>query len=441
MSALLSIDDSLDNSTANSTDTSASKRERALGKILCEAASEGDLEHIKQLVESNASVDTCDYDKRYAMHLAAAEGHLEVVRYLISQNGNVNVKDRWGGYPLKDAAVGGHTAVRDLLLQHGAKIDESDQLALAQQLCGMAAKGELEGVKGLIECRVSVNASLYDQRTALHLAAAEGQYDVVQYLLGMQADVNAKDRWGGDALKDAMRGNHRKVTELLKEAGALGLSDEHSDHGMTMGERMCKAASRGDLEEIKSLVAKNASVNACDYDRRSALHLAAAEGHHEVVAFLVIYGANVNCTDRWGGDPLKDAIRGGHSQVQTILRNAGGRGEQDDHSDHKDHGDRMCNAAAKGDVAQIKNLVAKGASVNACDYDRRSALHLAAAEGHDKVVEFLIQCGANVMCVDRWGASPLKDAVRGGHTRVQQLLFDAGACMENKIEAVKAQVC
>ncbi len=42
----------------------------------------------------------------------------------------------------------------------------------------------------------------------------------------------------------------------------------------------------------------------------------------------VIYGANVNCTDRWGGDPLKDAIRGGHSQVQSILREAGGRGDQ-----------------------------------------------------------------------------------------------------------------
>ena len=39
----------------------------------------------------------------------------------------------------------------------------------------------------------------------------------------------------------------------------------------------------------------------------------------------------------------------------------------------------------------IRNLVAKGASVDACDYDRRSALHLAAAEGHEKVVDYLIR--------------------------------------------------
>ena len=48
-------------------------------------------------------------------------------------------------------------------------------------------------------------------------------------------------------------------------------------------------------------------------------------------------------------------------------------------------------AAAKGDLNMIRNLVAKGASVDACDYDRRSALHLAAAEGHEKVVDYLIR--------------------------------------------------
>ena len=35
----------------------------------------------------------------------------------------------------------------------------------------------------------------------------------------------------------------------------------------------------------------------------------------QVVEFLVLYGANVNSRDRWGGDPLKDAMRGGHAKV------------------------------------------------------------------------------------------------------------------------------
>ncbi len=52
--------------------------------------------------------------------------------------------------------------------------------------------------------------------------------------------------------------------------------------------------------------------------RRSALHLAAAEGHVEVVSFLVKKGADVNSEDRWGNRPLRDAIQGKHTQVQQL---------------------------------------------------------------------------------------------------------------------------
>ena len=45
----------------------------------------------------------------------------------------------------------------------------------------------------------------------------------------------------------------------------------------------------------------------------------------------------------------------------------------------------MCHSAAKGNLDQIEKLVQQGASVGACDYDKRSALHLAAAEGHFEV--------------------------------------------------------
>lgn len=272
-----------------------------------------------------------------------------------------------------------------------------------------------------------MNSFDWDRRSALHLASAEGHFELVEFLLAHKADPNCKDRWGADPLKDAQRGKHLRVQQVLKEAGAIGDSDEHSDHGQTMGERMCASASKGDLKEIRLLVAQRASINAADYDKRSAMHLAAAEGHHDVVKFLVEQGATVNAQDRWGGDPLKDAIRGGHSECQSILRAAGGRGTHDDHSDHRDHGDRMCNAASKGDLALVTNLVTKGASVNAADYDGRSALHLAAAEGHDKIVQFLVANKADVHFKDRWGGNALKDAVRSGHRKVQAILLEAGA--------------
>jgi ankyrin repeat protein len=43
----------------------------------------------------------------------------------------------------------------------------------------------------------------------------------------------------------------------------------------------------GDLQGIKRLVDNGVEVNAQDYDNRSALHLAACEGHTHVVEYLL----------------------------------------------------------------------------------------------------------------------------------------------------------
>eukprot|EP00957_Ditylum_brightwellii_P164899 12554732-Ditylum_brightwellii.AAC.1 len=51
----------------------------------------------------------------------------------------------------------------------------------------------------------------------------------------------------------------------------------------------------------------NIDVNEGDYDRRTALHLAAGEGRLEVVELLCEAGADVNIEDRWGNRPLDDA--------------------------------------------------------------------------------------------------------------------------------------
>ncbi|XP_038562703.1 glutaminase liver isoform, mitochondrial isoform X1 [Micropterus salmoides] len=68
------------------------------------------------------------------------------------------------------------------------------------------------------------------------------------------------------------------------------------------------AAFKGDVQALRRYFLSGVDVTAVDYDGRSALHVAAAEGHTEVIRFLLENtGANPALKDRWGSSPLQEA--------------------------------------------------------------------------------------------------------------------------------------
>lgn len=141
---------------------------------------------------------------------------------------------------------------------------------------------------------------------------------------------------------------------------------------------------------MKDVIAKKeVPVDKADYDFRTALHLAAAEGHFEIVKFLVENGAQVNAVDRWNRTPLEDALRGKHNQIIDYLIQKGGRTFMSE----EEIANRLCIAAGEGELETIKLLVKAGANINAGNYDGRTALHSACAVGNQRVVEFLLQNG------------------------------------------------
>ncbi len=80
------------------------------------------------------------------------------------------------------------------------------------------------------------------------------------------------------------------------------------------------AASQGDLNEVRALIATGVEPGTADYDGRTPLHLAAAEGQLDVVRYLLAAGADPRPADRWGGTPLSDAEGNGHAEIAALLR-------------------------------------------------------------------------------------------------------------------------
>jgi ankyrin repeat protein len=160
-----------------------------------------------------------------------------------------------------------------------------------------------------------------------------------------------------------------------------------------------------------------------DYDRRTALHVAASEGHLDICKFLVNEkGVRINRSDRWGGSPLDDAHRHRQEDVVKFLREHGAT------TGSLDQTTNLISAAAEGDAEEVKLLLSMSHDlhVNAGDYDRRTALHLAAGEGRMEVVRLLCSAGADVNVQDRWGGRPLDDAERNRHDDVAQFLRNLG---------------
>ncbi|KAB2033797.1 hypothetical protein ERO13_D04G037900v2 [Gossypium hirsutum] len=84
-------------------------------------ANEGDLEGIKELLDSGTNVNFKDIDGRTALHVAACQGLTDVVRLLLDRGAEVDSKDRWGSTPLADAVYYKNQDVIKLLEKHGAK--------------------------------------------------------------------------------------------------------------------------------------------------------------------------------------------------------------------------------------------------------------------------------------------------------------------------------
>jgi len=84
-------------------------------------------------------------------------------------------------------------------------------------------------------------------------------------------------------------------------------------------------------------------------------------------------------------------------------------------------------AARAGDIEVVRDLVRRGAELEARDADGYTALMYAANAGELANVDQLITGGADVNARDSSASTPLMFAAQGGHAEVVRRLLEAGA--------------
>ncbi|CAK9782299.1 ankyrin [Cutaneotrichosporon oleaginosum] len=97
---------------------------QASQKNLWVAASDGDLERVKTLIDAGASPNDRDAHSYTPMHAAASYAHLALLEYLVSVGGDVNLPDDDGDTPLYTCES---VEAARWLVEHGAEVGHRNE--------------------------------------------------------------------------------------------------------------------------------------------------------------------------------------------------------------------------------------------------------------------------------------------------------------------------
>ncbi|XP_045408563.1 putative ankyrin repeat domain-containing protein 19 [Lemur catta] len=179
------------------------------------------------------------------------------------------------------------------------------------------------------------------------------------------------------------------------------------------------AACLGDVEKVESILSREPYIlNEKDWVHRTALHLASAKGHAEVVRLLVNRKCQLNRHDNKRRTALIKAVQCQEEECVTVLL----RGGADPNFQDVYGNAALHYAAYHQNVPIAEKLLSGGAYIDPKNKSHLTPLLLAVSEKKEEMVDFLVKKGANINAVDKLKRSALELAKDSESSRIVSLL-------------------
>jgi len=389
---------------------------------------------IKFLIDQPGnSVDKLTHDGRLYIHWAASKGNIELIKYLIEKGSDINRTDDKGATALVFAASNGqlNPEVYELFFNSGVKIDQKYANGANILLLAVANDTDLKLSEYLVSKGLKINSVDDFGRTAFDYAARNGNIELLnkisnkgvkatsnallfaaqgsrfktndletfKYLIEkLKIKANATDETGATALHYIVKKGKQQdiINYFLSKKVDVNVVDNNGDNIFMV------ASGAKDIETVKQLLPKLKNINSVNKNGESALFLAVQNGTPEIVEYLITNGANVKLDSKNGNlayalvQSYKKPRPGQNSdefvQKLQILKNKG----VDFSTKQADGSSLYHTAVVKNDVNLLKLLEGLNIDINATDKQGLTPLHKAAMIGQDDVIlKYLLAKGAS----------------------------------------------
>ncbi|XP_070992432.1 ankyrin repeat and death domain-containing protein 1B-like [Oncorhynchus clarkii lewisi] len=301
---------------------------------------------------------------------------------------------------------------------------------------------------------VKVDAKNLHDRTALHYAVAGKNIEAVQVLLQRRANINQEDKHGVTAIHLAAWFGSLPILKLLVQGGAdqkvenaLGMNimhcaaiNNHTDimtfiiYDLMMKEldkedlsghrAFALAAEHGSVEMLQMLMeeAYNMATMEEDQNRNTPLHLAAGNGHLDVVQLLLKSFETRNEVNTAGETALYLAADAAHEDCVQALLEAG----CDPNIVTMDQSSALHPVSEKGHTSLVRLLIENSAHLDLQNQHLQAPLYLAVKNCHIPVIHTLLEAGCNINVTDHRSQTVLHVAAELARVDIVEMLLKAG---------------